>query len=317
MAPVTFVCELCGAPGRAEAPGAAQCMTCGQVALVGSSAPPAPAPDPFAAAGTSPSDAAAPDDVDFVLEDEVTAPPRRLASLWVPPGRGEGPTPEPGSIPAFRRVRAGRRAFATVGVLAAGGALALGAAVGAGFLDLSPAGREEPAPRLSGAGADAAARPELPPSPAAPAAPDPGARAGPDAPSLPPPRPSAAAVLRQAKPARAAAPQPLPGSEGERLRDVQLAAYRNPAPVDRLCVPRTLRERPEVAERLPEEIRARFPVAASGAVGPVEVIGEVSDPEVEDAIEEAIRGCPFVPGADEEGRPIPLSVVMRIRFAVQ
>jgi protein TonB len=113
------------------------------------------------------------------------------------------------------------------------------------------------------------------------------------------------------------APRPVPAPEGEPLRDLQLAAHRNPAPVDRQCVPRALRARPDVAARLPEEIRARFPVAASGAVGPVEVRGDVPDPEVAGAIEEAIRGCPFVPGADEEGRPIPLSVVMRIRFAVQ
>jgi len=302
MAPVTFVCDLCGAPGRAEAPGAAQCKTCGQVALVlasASSPVPSPArvpgPDPFEVARREALGRRPPDDVDLVLDDEVIEPPARLASLWVAPGRDGGPTPEPGTVPAFRRVRRGRRALATVGALVAGGALALGAA--ATFVGLDLAGDESSGP-------SPAAQPDRPA--ASFAAPSPVAE----------PRPVARARSGPAVPATRAS-SPVAAPSGERLPDPRVAASRNPAPLDRQCVPRALRERSDVADRLPDEIRARFPVGASGAIGPVELMGEVSDPELAEAIEGAIRSCPFVPGADEEGRPISLSVVMRIRFAVQ
>jgi hypothetical protein len=301
MAPVTFVCDLCGAPGRAEAPGAAQCKTCGQVALVLASTPspipspaPVPGPDPFEVARHEALGRGASDGVDLVLDDEVIEPPARLASLWVAPGRHGGQTPEPGTVPAFRRVRRGRRALAAVGALAASGALALGAAVAVGHIDLD-GGDED---------ARSAAAPKR--SAAALAAPSPAAETRPVAPSRAGP---AVRTNRAAPPVAAPSGEPLPG--------LRVAASRNPVPVDRQCVPRALRERSDVVDRLPDEIRARFPVGASGAIGPVEVMGEVSDPEVAEAIEDAIRSCPFVPGADEEGRPISLSVVMRIRFAVQ
>jgi len=301
MAPVTFVCDLCGAPGRAEAPGAAQCQTCGQVALVlGSSPPPSPAPerDPFEVARREALGRGASDGADLVLDDEVIEPPARLASLWVAPGRGGGPTPEPGTVPAFRRVRRGRRALAAVGALAASGALALGAAVAGGFIDIDGVDEADGQPARSAAAPQRSAASVAAPSPAAE------------------PRPTTRARARATVPPTRA-PSPVAAPSGEGLPGLRVAASRNPVPVDRQCVPRTLRERADVVDRLPDEIRARFPVGASGAIGPVEVMGETSDPEVAEAIEDAIRSCPFVPGADDEGRPISLSVVMRIRFAVQ
>jgi protein TonB len=308
MAPVTFVCDLCGAPGRAEAPGAAQCKTCGQVALVGSAAPSTASfgPDPFEAARREAIEHGTSERVDLVLQDEVVDSPARLASLWVAPGRDGGPTPEPGTVPAFRRVRRRRRALASVGALVASGALALGAAVVGGFIGIE--GADE------AAGETARSAPAPQPRPAAEPYAPPALAAEPRPTALGRPAPAAPT----ARPSRAvAATRPVPAPEGERLPGLRVAAPRNPAPVDRQCVPRTLRERGEVADRLPDEIRARFPVGASGAIGPVELMGDVPDPEVAEAIEDAIRGCPFVPGADEEGRPISLSVVMRIRFAVQ
>jgi len=59
----------------------------------------------------------------------------------------------------------------------------------------------------------------------------------------------------------------------------------------------------------------RFQVAASGAVGRIELLGDVDDREIASAIEEAVRGCPFLPGSDEAGRPTALPVVMRVRFS--
>jgi TonB family protein len=84
--------------------------------------------------------------------------------------------------------------------------------------------------------------------------------------------------------------------------------------VDRRCVPRTLRAHGDLSGRLPPELAVRFQVAASGAVGGVEVLGDVRDRDLVEAIEGAVRACAFQPGLDEAGRPTSLPVVMRIRF---
>ncbi|HSN92289.1 MAG TPA: hypothetical protein VLS93_13745, partial [Anaeromyxobacteraceae bacterium] len=141
MAPVTFVCDLCGAPGRADAPGAAQCQTCGQVALVlGSSGAPAPVPapeaDPFEVARRQALGQGASDGADLALDEEaVERRPARLASLWVAPGRIDGTAPGTQSLEVPRRTRKGRRPLAALATLAAGGALALGAAAVLGAFD--------------------------------------------------------------------------------------------------------------------------------------------------------------------------------------
>jgi TonB family protein len=92
------------------------------------------------------------------------------------------------------------------------------------------------------------------------------------------------------------------------------AALVNPAPADRRCVPQALRARRDIADRLPGEISVRFRVTASGDVARIEVPG-VADRDLADAIADAVRGCKFLPGTDEDGRPVALPIVMRIRFA--
>jgi protein TonB len=318
VAPVHFVCDLCGTPGRAPAPGPAQCETCGWVALAE-----APASDPSA-----PEQAAAPHDP-FALNrrilpldpqestpgpegharsDAAEREPPRLALLWTPPGRSGGETPLPTDFRAVRPEQRGRRtrgALAPLAALTATAALAIG---GAAFF-MAP--RQ---PLEDGRAATSADAPAPPPAPAARAtAPD--ARPRPDAPqATAPARPPAPRTPRvaAASPGPASAPAERSGGVTAAVRSMA----RNPAPEDRMCVPRALRARKDIAERIPPEITARFPVAASGAVGRIDVVG-LEDRDVADAVEDAIRGCAFVPGADDEGRPTPLSVVMRIRFGVR
>ena len=74
-----------------------------------------------------------------------------------------------------------------------------------------------------------------------------------------------------------------------------------------LRLPRDLTSRPWV-------VTARFPVGADGTLGAIEVLGDVADPRVAEAVRRAIRGCAFVPGADAQGRPTRLWAVMPIRF---
>jgi len=282
---LTFVCDRCGTVGRAPAPGAAQCSTCGNVAIAG------PAGDPAAATPRS---------AGVDASRMATPVPPRLATLWVRPGPEESPTPEPLPIPPRRS--AVRSAATVLALLTSGAALALGAVAalrgGAGAPD-RPATGGEPA---SLAPAPAAA------APADVAAPAPTPRAAP----LGEVQPTLAATSRRAVRTATAAAPAAASRAGIAPR---IGALRDPTPADRRCVPRALRGRRELTGRLPPEVALRFQVAASGAVGRIELLGDVDDREIASAIEEAVRGCPFLPGSDEAGRPTALPVVMRIRFS--
>ena len=268
---LTFVCDRCGTVGRAPAPGAAQCSTCGHVAIAGLDGDPAATP----------------------------APPR-LATLWVRPGPEESSTPDPVLIPPRRSTL--RSAATALALLTSGAALALGAAAalrGGAGAKVRPATAGEPA-ALARAPAETASADVAAPAPTPRPASLGAVQPAPAAPSRRTVRSATAAA-----PAAAARAGIVP----------RIDALQDPSPADRRCVPRALRGRRELAGRLPPEIAVRFQVAASGAVGRVEVLGDVEDREAAAAIEEAVRACRFLPGSDEAGRPTALPVVMRIRFS--
>jgi hypothetical protein len=319
---VSFVCDLCGAAGLAPGPGSAQCATCGHVALVlgrdgGGRRREVPAVTRAPAARPDP----AQDDVDLVLDRELEEP-QRLAELWTRPETRELPTPVPQPV-GGARLRARRGALPRLGrgailaaTFAAGAAFAIGAAVafrGAGKPDAAPDAPAAPA-RISAATGGAQGSAPAPTSGARTRAASPGGAPAPvPARSAPPGPPVEQAVSRAPSRAAPAATAPT-GAEGATPED-RGTGFLDPAPEDRQCVPRALRAlRREQPGRFPEEITVRFPVAASGAVGRIDVAGSFADGGAADAIREAVRGCPFRPGADGSGRPTAAAVVMRIRF---
>jgi hypothetical protein len=322
---VSFVCDLCGAAGLAPGPGSAQCATCGHVALVlpadgGARRREVAAGTLGAAARPDP----AGDEVDLVLDRELEEP-QRLAELWTRPETRELPTPIPQPVARARRharrgalPRLGRGAILAA-IFASGAAFAVGAAVAfrgtstadaaadaAGAPGRSSAatsgGQGSARAPISGARTRAASTAGAPaPVPARSAPPSPPVE---HAASRPPSRGAPATTAATAATA-------AEGAAG----DDRGTGFLDPAPEDRQCVPRALRAlRREQPGRFPEEITVRFPVAASGAVGSIDVSGGFADAGAADAIREAVRGCPFRPGADGSGRPTAAAVVMRIRF---
>jgi protein TonB len=47
----------------------------------------------------------------------------------------------------------------------------------------------------------------------------------------------------------------------------------------------------------------------------VQVMGQVADPRITEAVRRAVQACNWVPGADAEGKPTALWVVLPIRLA--
>ncbi|BDG01583.1 energy transducer TonB [Anaeromyxobacter oryzae] len=90
--------------------------------------------------------------------------------------------------------------------------------------------------------------------------------------------------------------------------------FRRPRLVEPRCVQEAVRVPRGIAERLSGPVTIKFAVAADGTVGLFEVVGDVPDRRVADALWTAVRSCRFVAGADAAGRPTRLWVVMPIRF---
>ncbi len=88
------------------------------------------------------------------------------------------------------------------------------------------------------------------------------------------------------------------------------------------CIEQNIRIASDLADRLPASVTMRFAVARDGTADLVQVLpgpdaarGERINPRLADALRSAVRGCRFVPGADDLGKPVRLWVVMQVRFA--
>lgn len=192
-----------------------------------------------------------------------------------------------------------------------------------------PAASPNPAPEVAAAAPPAATRePVTPPAPRnarrasaaerrAEAAPVADAKRSEAPPALPPdrstapaPEPVAPAPVAAAEPVTDApppaalpAPEEAPRTAGSKFKAPQLA--------EKSCIASNL-SLPAPVEGGP--VTVRLAVSASGAVSQIQVLG-TSDPQVADAIRQAVGKCTWTPGADAEGRPTSLWVVQRIRFA--
>jgi TonB family protein len=62
-------------------------------------------------------------------------------------------------------------------------------------------------------------------------------------------------------------------------------------------------------------VTVRFAVYPDGRVEQLQVMNQLPDPRIGEAVVRAVRACEWVPGADADGAPAPLWVVQPIRLA--
>jgi TonB family protein len=137
-----------------------------------------------------------------------------------------------------------------------------------------------------------------------------------------PARPSAAPPVQPASvtPAPAVAgtlPLPPPPPDTQLIEDAPMFAlegFQKPRMVEPGCVQAALRLPHDLTARLKGPVTVRFAVGVDGKVGLFQVVSDVPDRRVTDAIWSAIRSCRFLPGADAQGRKTRLWVVMPFRF---
>ncbi len=103
-------------------------------------------------------------------------------------------------------------------------------------------------------------------------------------------------------------------SEVEEAPQYVTSGFRKPAEASPGCVRSAIRVPPDLAGYISGPITVKFAVGREGAVGRVEVVGAVMDPRIVEVIRRALRDCRWLPGADAQGRPVALWVVMPLRF---
>jgi TonB family protein len=135
----------------------------------------------------------------------------------------------------------------------------------------------------------------------------------------PPPTPAAPAAVRvEAMQIAAAAPTaPQPEQALEDAPAYATAGFQKPRPEVPSCVQSALRIPADLQHFISGPVTVRFAVTRDGAVSRFEVLGDVPHPKIAEAIRQAVGSCKFVPGADAQGRPTPLWLVMPIRFVAR
>jgi hypothetical protein len=123
--------------------------------------------------------------------------------------------------------------------------------------------------------------------------------------------PTAEPSAQESIPAPAAQPVAQPAG-GDDAPQFATAGFRKPQLAQPGCVQRNVRLPRGAAP--PASVTLKFAVASDGTVGLFEVLGATPDRRVTDALWTAVRGCGFVPGADAQGRPTRLWVLLPIRF---
>jgi TonB family protein len=61
-------------------------------------------------------------------------------------------------------------------------------------------------------------------------------------------------------------------------------------------------------------VTVRAAVSPTGEVSQVQVMGDVPDPRIGEAVRSAVTRCAWTPGADADGAPAWLWVVQPVRF---
>lgn len=90
--------------------------------------------------------------------------------------------------------------------------------------------------------------------------------------------------------------------------------FGKPSMVEPQCVARGLRVPRDLNDGLPETITVKFAIRRDGLPAALEVVGAALDDRVTQAIWLAVSACQWVAGTDPKGQPVPMWVILPLRF---
>ncbi len=177
----------------------------------------------------------------------------------------------------------------------------------------------------------------VPPPPPPPPAPKPKTPPKPktdDTPKKPPPPPTAMIqpkeVAAEMKPPDPNEPPEEPPDYGdsqgggvvggvvgggiEEAPQYAMAGFRKPQERSPGCTSRSMRVPPSLQGFISGPITVKFAVRRDGTIGQVQVMSQIPDPRIADIIRRGLSACEWLPGADAQGRPTALWVILPLRF---
>lgn len=80
------------------------------------------------------------------------------------------------------------------------------------------------------------------------------------------------------------------------------------------CISENLRLPAALEGAVPDLVTARVAVSQAGKPTTVQVMGQVADPRIAEAVRRAVQACDWTPGTDPQGKPAALWVVVPIRL---
>lgn len=92
------------------------------------------------------------------------------------------------------------------------------------------------------------------------------------------------------------------------------AGFRKPEQAQRGCVQTTVRVPRELTGFISGPVTVKFAIGRDGVPSLFQVVGQAPDPRITNAIWQAVQQCKWVPGADAQGRPTKIWVVLPVRF---
>jgi protein TonB len=128
-----------------------------------------------------------------------------------------------------------------------------------------------------------------------------------------------APVAAPAQPA-AASPAAEPAAPPAPLKEDSAPRYAGdgfqaPHLAVRTCLSDNLRLPAQLDSATPDQVTVRLAVSATGEASRIQVMGQVADPRITEAVRRAVEACDWVPGADAQGKPTALWVVQPIRLS--
>jgi len=93
------------------------------------------------------------------------------------------------------------------------------------------------------------------------------------------------------------------------------AGFKEPKAVVKNCVAENLRLPQSLQSFVSGPITVKFAVYSNGAVGAFSFLTALPDPRIGEAIKSAVTSCQWTPGADAQGKPTAIYVILPIRFA--
>jgi protein TonB len=91
--------------------------------------------------------------------------------------------------------------------------------------------------------------------------------------------------------------------------------FRAPREKNRGCLQSSMRVPPALQGFVSGPITVKFAVRRDGSIGQVQVVSNVPDPRIKEIIARGLAACEWAPGADAQGNPTSIWVIMPIRFA--